>query len=276
MNSILFFELVKPKQSFFGLSWLVSSLFLLPAWPTVATLLLFIAAFFLLRFGGMLFNGLFDFSFDRKNSRTANRPLPRGSVKVKTVLAMSLLAMVFFFLLSLQFGYTAILLAFLTVGIVTGYSLMKRVSQYSHFVLGFVYFLIPQGVSFASQGTFTLPFLILGVAAALCVASNDILYAIQDIDFDKCEGLHSIPATVGPKRAQQIAYFMHFLMGITLIALGLYCHFGFMYYAILLFGVVIEVFAARACELDALFAFLNLAQGSLVMSAIGSEMVWRL
>lgn len=159
----------------------------------------------------MGFNRLVDHSIDARNPRTAGRELPRGVLSRREVLAFVALSSVVFVVAAGMLNTLCLALSPVALAIVFGYSYTKRVTSASHLVLGLALGVAPVGAWLAVRGRLEAAPLVLGLAVMLWVAGFDTLYACQDADFDRREGLHSLPARLGVARALLLARGMHAL-----------------------------------------------------------------
>jgi 4-hydroxybenzoate polyprenyltransferase len=172
------------------------------------------------RSAAMGFNRLADHAIDARNPRTAGRELPRGVVsrgEAWLFVAVSAAGLV---LAAGMLNPLCLALAPLALAIGFGYSYTKRFTAASHLVLGLSLAIAPVGAWLAIRGRFEAPPLVLAAAVLLWVAGFDTLYACQDVDFDRREGLRSLPARLGVPRALALARMMH--VGTVLLLLGLY------------------------------------------------------
>ncbi len=154
-------------------------------------------------------NRLIDAEIDARNPRTAARHLPRGLVARREVLGLTLLGFVLLFVGAWQLNPLCLRLAPVAVLILVGYSYTKRFTWASHFVLGFACGIAPTAGWLAVTGRFALPPLLLTAAVMCWVAGFDIIYATLDVDFDRREGLHAVPARFGVERALKLARLLH-------------------------------------------------------------------
>jgi 4-hydroxybenzoate polyprenyltransferase len=191
------------------------------------------------RSAAMAFNRLADRHIDAKNPRTATRHLPAGTLTTATVWAFTIACCAGFVASTLLFYFREpsnpwpLYLCGPVLAFVLGYSLAKRFTSLAHFWLGAALMLAPVAAWIAVKGLVdtTVP-LILGAAVACWVAGFDILYACQDADFDRAEGLHSVPAKFGVRASLRIAAVCHAVMFALLV--GLYFaspHLGAVYLA---------------------------------------------
>jgi len=215
-------ELIKFEHTIFALPFALASLVLLMRkFPTPREVLLIVLALVFARTLGMAFNRWLDKKFDAENPRTMNWPHVSGLVKdweIKLLILLSALAFIatcaFINRLSLYLSPLVILLLFF-------YPLAKRLTYYPHLVLGLVYFLIPVAVDVALNEAVTLEALLLGIAMAFWVSGFDVLYSLQDYEFDLKHGLKSIPVRFGLKGAIRLARFFHLITFLSLLILGL-------------------------------------------------------
>ncbi len=210
------------------------------------------------RSAAMAFNRLADRHIDAKNPRTASRHLPAGTLSVAAVWAFTLACCGGFVASTLLFYFREpanpwpLYLCVPVLLFVLGYSLAKRFTSLAHFWLGAALMLAPVAAWIAVKGLtdMTVP-LLLGAAVAFWVAGFDILYACQDADFDKEEGLHSVPAKFGIRASLRIAAGCHAVMFAMLV--GLYFaspHLGMVFLCGLVAIGVLLVYEHRLVRAD--------------------------
>ena len=206
-------EMIKIEHSIFALPFaLVGALLAARSagtWPTWSQMLWIVVAMVGARSAAMTINRIADIEYDRRNPRTQNRALPAGTLSVGfawgfTLAAAALLVIAAWRLNRLAFELSPIALAVLFL-----YSYAKRFTSWSHFVLGFCLGMSPAAAWIAIRGSLDARILILCAAVTLWVGGFDVLYACQDVEFDKSAGLHSIPKKFGIARALIIARAMH-------------------------------------------------------------------
>ncbi|MEN2992954.1 MAG: UbiA-like polyprenyltransferase [Bacteroidia bacterium] len=173
------------------------------------------------RTAALAFNRYADHFLDAQNPRTAQREIPRGLVQPKEALWLTLISAAIFVAAAWQLNPLCGTLAPLALSILLGYSYTKRFTYFSHYILGLALGLAPVGAYLAVTGRFSLFILSVGAAVAFWVAGFDILYALQDIDFDRAAGLHSIPARFGEVPARRISLISHGVSTIFLAWAGL-------------------------------------------------------
>ena len=232
--------MIKFSHTVFALPFALSAVVL--AWqthvPSPWELFLILVAMVGARSAAMGFNRIVDADIDQKNSRTAVREIPCG-------LLTRFQALIFVGVSSLVFVGAAALLSPLcfwlslpVLGLLFFYSYTKRFTALCHLVLGFVISLAPVGAWVALTGTLDQGVVLLAAALWFYIAGFDILYACQDMDFDREQGLFSLPVLVGPVRAMQISSLCHVLFLVFL--LGLFLAFD-MHAVFLVFWAVIAV-----------------------------------
>ena len=274
------------KQSFFGLPWVVIGAifpYFLTAsfslYPDSSIPYLFVSlAFLSARFSGMAFNRLIDHFSDAKNPRTAGRPLPQGEMSRQSVafIACGFLAF-FFFSMSQINSLTFQLSPFIGILIVL-YSFTKRFTWLCHFVLGFIQFFTHLCASVAAFGIFYWPSVYLGVSLAFCITANDILYACQDMEFDKREKLFSIPCCFGYKKAVFIAKSLHAFSVLSLVMFGMQCKLSAIYFMGPLCAGVLFFVTYRALlkmPLETIFTWSNISFSLAIMTSILGELLCR-
>lgn len=203
-------------------------------WPGWRKLTLIVAAMVCARTCAMTFNRIVDRKFDALNPRTARRHLPTGRVTlagatVLWVLSGAGLVAASFFLNRLCFWLSPVALA-----VICFYSLSKRFTDYTHVYLGLALALAPVGAWLAVKGSAVSPLevvqmLVLAAVVVLWLAGFDIIYALQDYEFDRRHGLHSLVVAWGPKNALQAAFIAHLVMCGLLFAFGVLCRFRIAY-----------------------------------------------
>lgn len=203
-----FDDLTKFSFSFFGLPFLLSGA-LLPQLSLSVKMLWIFPAFLAARSSGMAFNAWLDKQFDAKNIRTQNRPLPTGRISSQQAALVSFFSLFLFIAICVHISAWLGILGFVAACVISVYSLTKRWTALCHYILGTVHCLAVVMSTTLLTGTPTLSSLFLGLVALANIAGFDIIWAIQDIQFDKQEGLHSIPAAFGIKNALLIAQTTH-------------------------------------------------------------------
>jgi len=225
-------ELVKFEHTIFALPFALASVLLLyEKFPSLWQVFWIVVALVSARTAGMAFNRLIDEPYDRLNPRTKNWPLVRGEVSREEVKRLIVISLAVFVFASLMLNLLAVTLSPLVIFLLWFYPQAKRLTYYPHLVLGLIYFLIPVAVDVALNERVSLKAIALGVAMGSWVAGFDVLYALQDYEFDKSVGLKSIPVKFGIEKAIKIARAFHLVTFLSLTTLGvLDDRLGFIYF----------------------------------------------
>jgi 4-hydroxybenzoate polyprenyltransferase len=227
-------------------------------WPGWRTFGLILAAMVCARSFAMAFNRIADRKFDALNPRTAGRHLPTGQISLASALTLWVLAGAGLVAASFFLNPVCFYLSPVALVVICFYSLTKRFTDYTHFYLGLALALAPIGAWLAVKGTNVstmeiVQMLVLAAAVVLWLVGFDIIYALQDYEFDRQHGLHSLVVAWGPKNALQAAFLAHFLMCGLLLAFGLLCRFRIAYLVgwMLIAGcLVLEHWIARRRSLN--------------------------
>lgn len=227
-----FVDLVRLEQTLFALPFAYAGMLLAQrGWPGLATVFWVTAAMVGARTAGMCANRLIDVEIDGRNPRTKDRALPAGKISAGTVLRVMLLSLSLLVLSASQLNPLCLQLCPLALFLLLGYSYLKRITWASHLGLGLVQACAPIGGWLAVAGQFSAPPLWLGAAIFLWVAGFDILYACQDIEIDRRDGLHSLPALIGAERAFWVSRAFHAGTVIALAMAGASLHLGLGYFS---------------------------------------------
>jgi 4-hydroxybenzoate polyprenyltransferase len=175
----------------------------------------------------MAFNRIADRDYDARNPRTQMRAIPAGLLSVGFVMVFTICGAALFIFAAAMLNRLALLLSPLALVSVVVYSYTKRWTLLSHLVLGWCLAIAPTGAWIAVRGTIDSPApLLLSLVVMLWTAGFDVLYACQDFEFDRREGLHSIPARLGISRSLWIARLLHLGAFAALVALYSVTHLG--------------------------------------------------
>jgi 4-hydroxybenzoate polyprenyltransferase len=188
----------------------------LPPWRTIAWIL---GAMVGARSAAMTWNRIADLEFDRRNPRTAARPLVTGALGLRFAWVFLAASLALFYLSAAMLNRLALLLATPAAAIILGYSYAKRFTWATHLALGAALGIAPVGAWVAVTGRLAAAPLVLAAAVTAWVAGFDILYACQDVAFDRREGLHSVPARFGVPAALGAARALHVVTALLLLAL---------------------------------------------------------
>ena len=189
--------------------------------PTGHQLLWIVIAMIAARSAAMAFNRLADASIDAANPRTSTRALPAGHLSPAFVTTFIVICSTIFVTAAAQLNRLSLWLSPLALAILLLYSYTKRITRWSHLVLGFALGIAPAAAWIAVRGSLDPRILLLTAAVTFWVGGFDVLYACQDFDFDRKTGLHSIPRFLGIGRALWIARAFHALMMLLLVSLVL-------------------------------------------------------
>ena len=214
-------EMIQVEHSVFALPFaLIGALLAARGWPTAQQLFWIVVAMVGARSAAMSFNRLIDRRLDALNPRTANRALPTGLLSARFVLVFALLSSAVLVFAAYRLNPLALRLSPVALAILFVYSYTKRFTMVSHLVLGFCLGIAPAAAWIAVRGTLEPAILLLTAAVTLWTAGFDILYACQDVDFDRRIGLHSVPQRWGIRRALQVSSALHILMVMVLFWLA--------------------------------------------------------
>ncbi len=200
-------------------------------YPVIAKyLLLIILCMVFARSAAMAFNRWLDASFDSKNNRTAVREIPSGKINPQKALFFTIVCSLLFVACTYFINSICFYLSPVALIVVLGYSYTKRFTVLCHLVLGIGLSLAPIGAYLAVTGIFTLLPVLFSFTVLFWVSGFDIIYALQDEEFDKAQQLYSIPAAVGKRKALLISRWLHVLSSGCLAYAGIYGQFGFWYW----------------------------------------------
>lgn len=215
-----FLEMVKFSHTIFALPFaLLAALLAANGLPGFGQLFWIIVAMAGARTGAMGANRLLDADIDARNPRTRERALPAGRIEKRQAFLLTGISYLVFIFAAYMLNPVCFHLAPYIIMILTGYSLAKRYTVYTHYILGFCLALAPVGAWLAVTGSLALTPIILGLAVACWVSGFDLLYSLQDIEFDRRENLYSIPAAIGVEKTLALARRLHLgmLAGLFLV-----------------------------------------------------------
>ena len=182
------------------------------------------------RSAAMAFNRWLDKNFDAKNPRTAIREIPAGVIKSNNALFFVIANCILFIVCTFFINKICFYLSPVALFVVLFYSYTKRFTALCHLVLGVGLSLAPIGAYLAVTGQFALLPILFSFAVLFWVSGFDIIYALQDEEFDKTNQLHSIPAALGKSKALMVSNLLHVLSAACVITAGFYGHFGLWYW----------------------------------------------
>ena len=229
-------DTVKFEHTIFALPFALASLFLLvDKIPPLSKVLLIVLALIFARTAGMAFNRWIDYEIDVKNPRTKVWPHIKGEIPLEWVKLLAVFSSAAFIITTFFINWLAFILSPGVVFLLWFYPYAKRITHLPHFVLGLVYFLIPVAVDIVVNRSVSLIAVLLGLAMATWVSGFDILYALQDYEFDKTHGVKSLPVKLGIEKSLKVSRFLHLLTFLFLVLVGiLHPKMGFIYFVGLL------------------------------------------
>jgi 4-hydroxybenzoate polyprenyltransferase len=182
------------------------------------------------RSAAMAFNRYLDRNFDAKNPRTAIREIPKGIIAPNSALRFTILSCILFLISCFFINRICFYLAPVALFVVLFYSYTKRFTPLCHLVLGLGLSLAPIGAYLAVTGRFDILPLLFSFAVIFWVSGFDIIYALQDVDFDESQHLYSIPVALGKAKGLRVSEMLHLLSAACVIAAGVYGNFHWLYW----------------------------------------------
>jgi len=227
MSTVL--EMIKFEHSVFALPFALTGALLAAratahGWPTLRQIVWIIVAMVSARTAAMTMNRIADLRYDKENPRTKMRALATGALSISFAWMFTTAAVALFFLAAWQLNLLALKLAPVALAALFFYSYTKRFTSWSHLFLGFALGISPAAAWIAITGSLDWRMLILCTAVTLWVGGFDVLYACQDVEFDKEAGLYSVPRRFGIANALWIARVMH--LGVVILLSWLAASFG--------------------------------------------------
>src|SRR5438132_6501245 len=219
-----FLRLIRFSHTIFALPFALGALIVAAnGWPSLRILVLVLICMVLARTAAMLLNRLVDWSLDQRNPRTASRHLLISKFGVSVSLVLSSGG---FVLAAATINRLTFILAPVALAIVFFYSVTKRFTSATHFFLGLALAIAPLGAWIAQTGRLDLAPLVLAPGVICWVAGFDLIYATQDYDFDRREGIRSLVVKLGIARSLRLAQLLHLLTFVALIGFGLAAKLG--------------------------------------------------
>jgi 4-hydroxybenzoate polyprenyltransferase len=204
---------------------------------TILKFILVIICMVFARSAAMSFNRYLDRDIDALNPRTAIREVPTGIITPKNALLFTIINCIAFVVATFFINPICFFLSPVALAVVLGYSYTKRFTPFCHLVLGMGLSLAPIGAYLAVTGVFHWLPILFSFAVLFWVSGFDIIYSLQDEEFDKSQQLYSIPAAVGKEKALRISEILHLLSAACITAAGRWGHFGWLYWiGVLVFG----------------------------------------
>src|SRR3954469_17806532 len=206
-------QFVKLSHTVFALPFALASMAVAArenrGWPGWRTFLLIVAAVVTARTSAMSFNRIVDRHFDKDNPRTATRHLPAGEISLSSAWTLCILSAIAFFTVTYFINWICFILSPVALMVICFYSLTKRFTAFTHIYLGIALSLAPLGAWLAVRGNIHITPVILALAVVCWLIGFDIIYALQDYEFDKSHKLHSLVVRWGPQNALQFAFLVH-------------------------------------------------------------------
>jgi len=257
-------EMIKWEHSIFALPFaLCGAMLAAGGFPSPHQLLWIIVAMVAARSAAMAFNRWADAAIDAANPRTSSRALPAGNLSAAFVVTFVVVSSAIFILAASQLNRLTLLLSPVALAVLLLYSYTKRVTRWSHLMLGFALGIAPAAAWIAVRGALDPRILLLTAAVTFWVGGFDVLYACQDFDFDCQAGLHSVPRYFGIPAALWVARAFHLIMVLLLVALlisfglGLWAGVGVLAVIVLLIYEHSLVRADDLSKLNAAFFTMN-------------------
>jgi len=283
-------EFVKFSHTLFALPFALAAMLIAardhrgwPGWPTFGLIL---AAMVCARTCAMSFNRIVDREFDALNPRTATRHLPAGRIRLASAWTLWGLAAAGLIVASYFLNPLCFFLSPVALGVICFYSFTKRFTDYTHVFLGLALALAPVGAWLAVKGTHVSlwevgQMLVLALVVILWLMGFDIIYALQDYEFDRAHGLRSLVVAWGPKNALQAAFLAHMIMCGLLLLFGLLCRFRIAYligWALIVACLFLEHWIARRRSLKWIhtaFFRLNAVVSIVFLAVTAAEVIFK-
>jgi 4-hydroxybenzoate polyprenyltransferase len=255
-------------------------------WPGATKFLLILICMVCARTCAMAFNRIVDRKFDALNPRTAARHLPAGAIRLGSAVSLCVLSALGLVVASYFLNPLCFYLSPAALAVICFYSLTKRFTDYTHVFLGVALGIAPIGAWLAVRGAEVdgleiAQMVLLAIAVVLWLTGFDIIYALQDYEFDRAHGLHSLVVAWGPKNALQASFLAHMLTCAALLLFGLLCRFRLAYligWMLIVACLVLEHWIARRRSLNWInvaFFRLNAVVSGVFLAVVLIEVVFR-
>ena len=259
----LYLGMIKIAHSVFALPFAFTAAILAAAGlPSLYQIFWITVAMVGARSGAMGLNRIIDRKIDAANPRTCSREIPAGKINVKDAVLFTTVSLAVMVVAAYQLNLACLMLSPLAIAVLIAYSYTKRFTWTSHIVLGIAIAGAPLGAWIAVRGGLNSEILPLAVAVVFWLAGFDILYALQDIDFDRNHGLHSIPKRFGIKTSRLLSRIFHAFTFALLIVTGLIFSLNYFYWLGLLIVLALLVYEHSLVRPDDLsklnMAFFNM------------------
>ncbi len=262
-KALLYLGMIKISHSVFALPFAFTGAILASSgFPPLSQIFWITVAMVGARSGAMGMNRIIDRNIDALNPRTANREIPSGKIRITDAAVFTFISLVVFVFAAYNLNPLCLKLSPVAIAVLFIYSYTKRFTWLSHIVLGIAISAAPLGAWIAVRGTFDWEIMPLSIAVVFWLAGFDILYALQDIGFDKSHGLHSIPQRFGVKQALILSRIFHFTTWSLLGANGIIFNLGIVYWAGIFFVAGLLIYEHSLVKPDDLsklnMAFFNM------------------
>lgn len=239
----VFFQLIKFEHTVFALPFAYLGMILAQKrFPSFGIFLWVTAAMGGARTAGMLLNRIIDRGIDAKNPRTQDRATVTGEFSLRNAWIATAVALLVFFISVKMLNDLCFKLSFVALFLLTTYHYVKRFSFLCHFALGLVLAVAPLGGWIAVTGHFAWTPVPLSLAVLFWVAGFDVIYGLQDVDFDRAHGLHSVPVRFGEKTALRVSEYSHLATVFFLVLFGFTAGLGVLYWTgVLAVAVLLKV-----------------------------------
>ncbi len=271
-------EMIKFEHTLFALPFAATGMLLAAdGFPSIRICLGILLAMVGARSAAMAFNRLVDRDFDAANPRTAGRALPAGHLDIVFVKWFVLVSCLVFIGAAASLNKLALMLSPIALLVVFGYSYTKRFTAWCHAWLGVALSIAPMGAWVAVRGRLDWEPVWLCAAVVAWLIGFDVIYALQDEEFDRSRGLHSLPARFGARKALWISRTAHAAMVLSLIGLGVAAHLGTAYavgLAIVIVTLIWEHSQVRENDLarvNIAFFHANVLISTVLMLAVGVD-----
>jgi 4-hydroxybenzoate polyprenyltransferase len=259
----IFYNLVRFQHTLFAMPFaLMGAVLASRGIPPMNKLFWIIVAMVGARTGAMGLNRIIDADIDAKNPRTKDWPIPSGLISKNATLILVIISFLVLIVAAYNLNELCFKLVPFVIFILLIYSYTKRFTWLSHFILGLCLSLASTGAWIAIREEIDISIILLAIAIILWVSGFDILYAIQDIDFDRENSLHSIPQRLGIGKSLMISRILHSVMVILLISLIFFFHLGIYYIVGISLTAILLIYEHSSIREDDLsrlnFAFFNI------------------
>jgi 4-hydroxybenzoate polyprenyltransferase len=223
--------MIKFEHTVFALPFALSSAIVaangIPPWRIIGWILVAMVG---ARSAAMTFNRIADARIDALNPRTASRAIPKGLVSIGAAWMFTLTSVALLVIAAYMLNPLAFALSSMAIAAVMGYSYTKRFTSFSHLWLGLCLGIAPVGAWIAVRGEISFASMVLSAAVIFWTAGFDIIYSMQDLEFDRNMGLFSLPSRIGAGRALAVSRLLHFAMVALLVWFGMLTGRGCIYY----------------------------------------------